>query len=156
MLQRSSFCVGDSGSVVEAALALGVPCELQLATIDTILVALQSDEFELDDETLCKLVAVLTTALPLPQFEYLIEAQVHSSIMLAEDIESLHLPAKYRIAPQAAGHIFRANLQAQLSVKSLAGVFVTIDADLEGLSVIGYTLRNNYRACKCKSGAVKA
>ncbi|KAL0032516.1 hypothetical protein WJX77_004814 [Trebouxia sp. C0004] len=113
MLQRSSFCVGDSGSVVEAALALGVPCELQLATIDTILVALQSDEFELDDETLCKLVAVLTTALPLPQFEYLIEAQVHSSIMLAEDIESLHLPAKYRIAPQAAGHIFRANLQAQ-------------------------------------------
>ena len=113
MLQRSSFCVGDSGSVVEAALALGVPCELQLATIDTILVALQSDEFELDDEALCKLVAVLTTALPLPQFEYLIEAQVHTSIMLAEDIESLQLPAKYRIAPQAAGHIFRANLQAQ-------------------------------------------
>ena len=74
MLQRSSFCVGDSGSVVEAALALGVPCELQLATIDTLLFALQNDEFELDDETLCKLVVVLTTGTPspLPQFEYLI------------------------------------------------------------------------------------
>ena len=70
VLQRSSFCVGDSVSVVEAALALGVPCELQLATIDIMLVALQIDEFELDDETLCKLVVVLTTALPLPQFEW--------------------------------------------------------------------------------------
>ena len=113
MLQRSTFCVGDSGSIVEAALALGVPCELQLATIDTILVAMQNDEFELDDETLRKLVAVLTTALPLPQFEYLIEAQVHSSIMLDKDIESLHLPTKYRFAPQTARHICQANLRAQ-------------------------------------------
>ena len=81
MLQRSSFCVGDRGCVVEAALLLGEPCELQLATIDTILIAVQNAEFELDDDTLCKLVAVLTTVSPLPQFEYLIEAQVHSSIM---------------------------------------------------------------------------
>lgn len=117
MLQRSSFCVGDSGCVVEAALALGEPCEMQLATIDTILVAVQNAEFELDDDTLCKLVAVLTTATPLPQFEYLIEAQVHSSIMLDEDIASLHLPTKYRVAPQTARHIFQANLQAQLSEK---------------------------------------
>lgn len=99
--------------MVEAALALGEPCELQLATIDTILVAVQNAEFELDHETLCKLVAVLTTASPLPQFEYLIEAQVHSSIMLDEDIESLHLLTKYRVAPQTARHIFQANLQAQ-------------------------------------------
>ena len=55
MLQPSSFCVGDSGCIVEAALALGVPCELQLATTDTICVAVQSAEFKLDDETLCKL-----------------------------------------------------------------------------------------------------
>lgn len=53
---------------MEAALALGVPRELQLSTIDTFHVAVQNDEFELDDETLCKLVAVLTTASPLPQF----------------------------------------------------------------------------------------
>lgn len=36
--------------MVEAALALGEPFELQLATIDTILVAVQNAEFELDHE----------------------------------------------------------------------------------------------------------
>ena len=76
--------------------------------------------------------------------------------MLGEDFESLHLPSKYRVAPQTARPIFQANLQAQrrsLKRKSLAGVFVTIDAAVEGLYVIGYTPRNIYLACKCKRGS---
>lgn len=144
MLQRSSFCVGDSGCVVEAALASGEPCEMQLATIDTILVAVQNAEFELDDDTFCKLVAVLTTATPLPQFEYLIEAQVHSSMRTS------HLC----ICPPSTGLRLR---QLDTSFKrtcklncprSLAGVFVAIDADVEGLSVVCYSLRSIYIACK--------
>lgn len=54
MLKRATFCLGDSG----ALLAMNVP--FQLATIDTISVALQSPDSKVDDDDLCKLVTALT------------------------------------------------------------------------------------------------
>ena len=54
MLKRATFYLGDS----EALLAMKVP--FQLATIDTIIVALQNTESNMDDDDLCKLVVALT------------------------------------------------------------------------------------------------
>lgn len=108
MLQRTTFCVGDSGADLEAALALGVPFELQLAT-SWLLCRLKSLSWMIRLVQACEnhdFNAAVASVY------YLVEAQVHRSIMLDEDIESLHLPTKYRNAPQSVRRLFHANLEA--------------------------------------------
>ena len=96
MLKRATFCPGDSGAV----LAMGLT--VKLATIDTILVALQDPESNMDDDDLCKLVIALTgEAESAPHLEYQIEAQVHSSVQFSDDVESLNMPTKYQDAQDA-------------------------------------------------------
>lgn len=94
MLKRATFCLGDSGAV----LAMGLP--IKLATIDTILVALQDPESNMEDDDLCKLVIALTG-----------EAESVSS-----DVESLHMPIKYQDA-QDAQLSYRNNKAGQLASK---------------------------------------
>ena len=90
MLERSTFCLDDSGSLI----SMHQP--IQLATIDTILVALQSATVEIPDDALCKMVHALTDDAPeVNRLEYQVEAQIHSLIFLAADVESIHLPEKY-------------------------------------------------------------
>ena len=85
MLKRATFCLGDSGAV----LAMGLP--IKLVTIDTILVALQDPESNMEDDDLCKLViALIGEAESAPRLEYQVEAQIHSSIQFSDDVESLH------------------------------------------------------------------
>ncbi|KAL3138628.1 hypothetical protein ABBQ32_006390 [Trebouxia sp. C0010 RCD-2024] len=126
--QRSTFCVGKSRATQQAAVDIGELSELQLATTDSILMALQSVKFELDADTLDKLVEVMTSASPLPQVEDLVEAHVHSPIRRVEDIESLHHPVKYQVALRTNKRLFLPNLQAQSPCwGSMGGVFVTVD-----------------------------
>ncbi len=110
MLERATFCLGDSG----ALLAMELP--FQLATMDTILVALQNPDSEMDDNDLCKLVTALTGASESACLEYQIEAQIHSSIKFSDDVESLHLPAKYQDA-QDPRLIYRNNKARRLAGK---------------------------------------
>lgn len=95
MLKRATFCLGDSG----ALLAMKLPFEL--ATMDTLAVALQNSESNMDDDDLCKLVIALTGESQSARLKYQIEAQIHSSIQFSDDIESLHMPMKYQDAQEA-------------------------------------------------------
>lgn len=111
MLNRATFCLGDSGAV----LAMGLP--IKLATIDTISVALQDPESNMEDDDLCKLVIALTgEAESAPRLEYQVEAQIHSSIQFSDNVESLHMPIKYQDA-QDAQLSYRNNKAGQLASK---------------------------------------
>lgn len=65
--------------------------------------------------------AVATTALPLPQFEYSIEAQVHSSIMLDEDFESLHCPASTGLRLKQLDLFFKQTCKLNAALKKKLG-----------------------------------
>ncbi len=110
MLKRATFCLVDSG----ALLAMEQP--FQLATIDTISVALQDSDSNMDDDDLCKLVVALNDESESARLEYQIEAQIHSSIQFADDFESLHMPTKYQGA-QEAQLIYRNKKAQQLAGK---------------------------------------
>ncbi len=88
----------------------------QLATIDTISVALQNTDSNMDDDDLCKLVIALSGESESAHLEYQIEAQIHSSIQFSDDIETLHMPTKYQDA-QDAHLIYRNNKARQLTGK---------------------------------------
>lgn len=107
MLKRAIFCLGDSG----VSLAMKLP--IQLAIIDTISVALQNPDSNMNNVDLCKLVIALTGESESACLEYQIEAQVHSSIQFSDDIESLHMPITY----QEAYPVFRRNKAQQLADK---------------------------------------